>query len=259
MQHPLPEVLGLLHHPAGRPPSFWVVLLVTLACALPGCQPDESPLKAEIETMHRQLSKQESVILSLQEGNKVMQQQINLLNGELRDAQSETKIAVAEREKLRVALDSLAAKNRKLSATVKRALAKNAEAAKAIRVNGEGAQTREVLHTVAATSQATVQALSRNGYSVRVSARTDTRAVYVTDRKVSEPASLEVPGFRNQYVVALHSLPSEGTLVSVKADFERTRQDSRVIAAGPEETAEIETRLIAEIVKILVDSRRSKR
>jgi hypothetical protein len=75
--------------------------------------------------------------------------------------------------------------------------------------------------------------------------------VYVTERKVSPPASLEVSGFRNQYLVSLHTLPSKGTRVSVKADFEKMAQGGRILAASPDETAEIEQRLIAEIRKAL--------
>ena len=47
-----------------------------------GCPADTSPLQSENQRLKKQLSKQESVIASLQEGNKVMQQQIDLLNQE---------------------------------------------------------------------------------------------------------------------------------------------------------------------------------
>ncbi len=233
--------------------------MVSVAWVALGCQPDESPLKGEIETLQKQLAKQDSVILSLQEGNKVMQQQIDLLNGELREAEQKTENVEVERKKLRTKIDNVARQNRKLSAQVKRVLAKNAQAANAIRVADKGAATREVLHSLKTTSKATEAALSRNGYTLRVTVRTDKRAVYVTDRKVSAPASLEVPGFRNQYVVSLQALPSKGTLVSVKADFERTGQAGRILAVGPAETAEIEKRLIAEIVKSLANSQKKQR
>ncbi len=47
-----------------------------------GCAPDESPFRQENENLRKQLAKQESVMNSLQDGNKVMQQQIDLLNQE---------------------------------------------------------------------------------------------------------------------------------------------------------------------------------
>lgn len=79
--------------------------------------------------------------------------------------------------------------------------------------------------------------------------KTDQRAVFVTERKVSTPSSLETAGSRNQYVVSLQALPSNLTRLSVKADFERIVQGGRVLAVDAEEIAEIERRLIAEIGK----------
>ncbi|OLB74502.1 MAG: hypothetical protein AUH96_03475 [Nitrospirae bacterium 13_2_20CM_2_61_4] len=82
---------------------------------------------------------------------------------------------------------------------------------------------------------------------MRVSMKTDQRAVYVTDRKVSTPTSLELPGFRNQYLVSIQALPSNHARLSVKAEFEKIGQGGRVVVAGNEEIAEIERRLIGEI------------
>ncbi len=62
---------------------------------------------------------------------------------------------------------------------------------------------------------------------MRVGTRTGTKAVYVTNRKLLAPTSMEFTGFRNQYVVSLHALPSQGTHVSVKGNFERTGQAGR--------------------------------
>lgn len=233
-----------------------VTVLLVAAGLAQGCKPDTSAFTAEIEKLKKQVSKQESMLVSLQDGNKVMQQQIDLLNGELREAEKKTQAVETERKNLRAKLKSLSAQNRKLSKQAKQALAKSAQAAKAIRVEDKGAQTRELLHPLKAAAKATEEALARNGYGLRVSLTTNTRAVFVTNRKVSPPASLELSGFRNQYLVSLHTLPSNGTLLSVKADFERTGQSGRVLAAGPDETAEIEQRLIAEISKKLANSKK---
>ena len=235
------------------------IILLVIAGLSQACKPDDSPLKAEIEKLKKQIGKQESMLLSLQDSNKVMQQQIDLLNGELREAEKKTKAVESERKKLKVKVKSLSAQNRKLSAKATRAIAESAQAAKAVRVEDKGAQTRELLHPLPAAAKAAEEALGRNGYSLRVSLKTKTRAVFVTNRKVSPPASLELSGFRNQYLVSLHSLPSNGTLLSVKADFERTGQSGRVLAAGPDETAEIERRLINEISKKLANSKKAKK
>ena len=43
----------------------------------------------ENQRLQKQVTKQDSLIVSLQEGNRVMQEQINLLNRELREAKKE--------------------------------------------------------------------------------------------------------------------------------------------------------------------------
>jgi hypothetical protein len=93
--------------------------------------------------------------------------------------------------------------------------------------------------------------MARNGYALRVSIKTDEKAVYVTDRKVSPPASLEVAGFRNQYTIALQALPANLTRLSVKAEFEKVAQGGRILSVSADETIEIERRLIGEISRAL--------
>lgn len=95
------------------------------------------------------------------------------------------------------------------------------------------------------------EALTRNGYRPKVSVKTDHRAIYVTERKVSNPPTLEVTGSRNQYLVSLEALQDSQTKLSVKAEFERVAQGGRVLNVSPEETVEIEQRLIREISKAL--------
>ena len=62
---------------------LWIGALA-LCLSTSGCKPDDSPFKADNESLRKQLAKQESVVTSLQDGNIVMQQQIDLLNQELR-------------------------------------------------------------------------------------------------------------------------------------------------------------------------------
>jgi hypothetical protein len=216
-----------------------------------GCQPEDSPFKGENESLHKQVAKQESVVVSLQEGNKVMQQQIDLLNQELRDVRKETQRVEAERSALAAKLDAQTTENRKLTTEAQRVAAKTAQLAQTVRVEDKGAQSEDFSQALAAVVKATEEALSRNGYTVRLSVKTDQKAIYVTERKISAPVSLEVAGFRNQYLVSMQVLSSGGTRVSVKADFERMAQGNRLLGTGPDETSDIERRLIAEIGKAL--------
>jgi regulator of replication initiation timing len=241
-----------------KPPQRSLAALFSLAvlswCV--GCAPDESPFRQENESLRKQLAKQESVMNSLQDGNKVMQQQIDLLNQELRDAkkqaehaQAETKALQAEAKALGTKLDSQLAESKKLSGEIQRTAAKAAQATDNIRVEEKGSQVEDLPRPLAAVGKAAEEALARNGYRVKVSVKTDQKTIYVTERKVTTPTSLETSGSRNQYVVSLQALPSNVTRLSVKADFERLAQGGRILAVDAEETAEIERRLIAEIGK----------
>ena len=231
------------------------VLLTGLAFFVLACQPDESPLKLENETLHKQVEKQESVIVSLQEGNKVMQQQIDLLNKELREAKGQVERVMSERTSLTAQLDVEEVKNRKLAAEAQKIAEKAAQLGQALRVDDKGGVAEELSQPFSAVAKAAEEALSKNGYAIRVTIRTDQKAVYVTERKMSQPASLEVPGFRNQYLVSLQVLAPNRTRLHIKAEFERMAQGNRILQASPEETAEIERRLIAEINRSLPGSK----
>jgi hypothetical protein len=237
--------------------AITILLIVSLLLPI-GCQPDESPLKNENDGLRKQLTKQESVVVSLQEGNKVMQQQIDLLNRELRDAKQQVERVLAERMTLTKQLDAQAkqlesqeGKNRKLAAEVQFVAEKVSQLVQALHVDEKGGVSEELPHALSAVTKAAEEALSKHGYALRVSMRTDQKAVYVTDRKISMPASLEVAGFRNQYLVSLQAVSAVATRLTVKADFERMAQGNRVLSTGQEETSEIERRLIAEIRKSL--------
>lgn len=268
-------------------------LLIGLLLVGSACKPDESPLKAENEQLRKQVAKQESVIASIQEGTKVMQQQIDLLNRELRAAKKEaeqaeserneqaTRLATeskelggrieaerralggkleaerkafvvkleAERKALSAKVEAEAAENRRLIAETKRLADLHARAVPTVRVEDKGGQTAEVPQPLVSVSRAVEEVLSRNGYTIKVSLKNDQKAVYVTERKTSAPASIEVPGFRNQYLLSLQNLAANGTRVTVKAEFEKMAQGGKIMAAGSEEVAEIERRLISEISK----------
>ena len=228
--------------------GLWIGALALCLMAT-GCKPDDSPFKAENESLRKQLAKEESVVTSLQDGNKVMQQQIDLLNQELRDAKKSAETAKADAKSSAENLAIQTAQAKKLSADIERTAA--AQAAQHIHVEEKGTQTEDLPRPLSSVAKIAEDALSRNGYHIKVSIKTDQKAVYVTERKVSPPASLEVAGSRNQYVLSLHALPSNVTRLSVKADFEKLAQGGRVLSVSSEEVAEIERSLIREINKAL--------
>lgn len=270
----------------------WGLCLVLAAC-VSACKPNDSPFKGENEQLRRQLAKQESVIASIQEGTKAMQQQIDLLNRELRetkkraeqaeaerkgmaakleteekalagklveerkvlggklDAERKTLTAKqeAERKALTARVEAEAAENRRLTAETRRLAEANARAVPAIRVDEKGGQTAEVPQALPLVTKAIEEVLTKNGYAVKVTLKTDQRAIYVTERKITSPTSIEVPGFRNEYLLSVQNLPGKGTRIIVKAAFERMALGGKVLAADPDEAAEIERRLLGEISK----------
>jgi chromosome segregation ATPase len=235
-----------------------LLLLATVIVAGSSCKPDQSSIKEENERLREQMAKQEAMVSSLQEGQKFYQQQSTLLTHEVREAKKETERLNKETERLNAERKALAAKlepqlaeNLKLTNENRRMSAKVTEADRSLRVEDVGGQSEEFSQPLTAVCQAAETALGRNGYSLKVSVRIDQKALYVTDRKASQAASLELPGFRNQYLVSLQALPSKRTKLSVKAEFEKMVQGGRVLPAATEEIAEIERRLIAEIHKVL--------
>jgi hypothetical protein len=223
--------------------------LLVIVVLLFGCKPDDSPFKAENEALRKQLTKQESLVTSLQDGNKVMQQQIDLLNQEMRDARKAAESAKAEAKSAAEQLELQLVQARKLTADIKKTAIE--QAAQSIHIDTKGAQAEDLPRPLSTVAKTVEDAFSRNGYHIKVSIKTDQKAVYVTERKVSNPVSLEVAGFRNQYVVSLQSQPANVTRLSVKADFEKLAQGGRILSVSPEETAEIERRLIGEVSKAL--------
>ncbi len=217
-------------HTRSNRPLLWIGATAWLLVAS-GCQPDDSPFKAENEALKKQVAKQESLLSSLQDGNKVMQQQIDLLNQELRDAKN-----------LNEELDQQLDEAKEMIGT---------QVAQSLKVEDKGAQAETLPRSLEIVSKVVEEALSRNGYRLKVSVKTDHRAVYVTERKVSNPVTLEVTGSRNQYLVSLESLPDNQTKLAVKAEFERVAQGGRVLSVSAEETVEIEQRLIRELSKAL--------
>lgn len=229
--------------------SILLPLVLTTFLPLSGCKPDESPFRAENDLLKKQLARQESLVTSLQDGNKVMQQQIDLLNQEIRDAKKAAESARAEAKDAAEQLDKQLIQARKLTADIKKTAVE--QAAQSIQLEQKGAQFEDLPRPLNAVTKTVEEALARNGYQVKVSIKADQKAVIVTDRKVSNPASLEVAGFRNQYVIAVQAQPLNVARLSVKAEFEKLAQGGRILSVSAEETAEIERRLIGEVSKAL--------
>lgn len=227
-------------------PMLFLASLITM-----GCKPDPSAMSEENERLREQVARQESMVSSIQDGNKFLQEQTHVLTQEVREAKKEAVRLEAERKAAATKLEAQLLENRKLSRDNQLMTAKKGQAEQVLRVEDKGSQSEEVARSMTAVCKAVEDALGRNGYSLRVSMKTDQRAVYVTDRKVSAPTSLELPGFRNQYLVSIQALPSNHARLSVKAEFEKMGQGGRVLVAGNEEIAEIERRLIGEIQQAL--------
>lgn len=206
---------------------LWCILFVSLY----GCAQDSDPSRAENEVLKKQVAKQESLLSSLQDGNRVMQQQIDLLNQELRDAKD-----------IKEELEKELAETKQMIGS---------QVSESLKVEDKGAQSDILPRPLELVVKVVEEALTRNGYRPKVSVKTDHRAIYVTERKVSNPPTLEVTGSRNQYLISLEALQDNQTKLSVKAEFERVAQGGRVLNVSPEETVEIEQRLIREISKAL--------
>jgi hypothetical protein len=223
--------------------GIWAVLVVVTA----GCIPDDNSvnsIRVENETLKKQVTKQEALLSSLMDGNKVMQQQIDLLNQELRDAKSATEAAKAEAKLQIEQLELQLAETKRMIAT---------QMTESLKVEEKGAQSDTLPRPMPTVAKVVEDALARNGYQLKVSVKTDQRAVYVTERKLSNPTSLEVTGSRNQYLISLQALPDNLTKLGVKAEFERVAQGGRILSVSHEETSEIEHRLINEINKALAN------
>lgn len=222
------------------PWSLGVVAALFVVAA--GCIPEENPSRGENEALKKQVVKQESLLSSLLDGNKVMQQQIDLLNQELRDARSTTEATKAEAKHQIEQLELQLAETKRMIAT---------QMTESLKVEEKGAQSDTLPRPMPTVAKIVEEALARNGYQLKVSVKTDQRAVYVTERKISNPISLEVTGSRNQYLISLQALPDNLTKLGVKAEFERLAQGGRILSVSHEETSEIEYRLIREINKAL--------
>ncbi|MBH0179000.1 MAG: hypothetical protein HP491_14355, partial [Nitrospira sp.] len=173
----------------------------------------------------------------------------DLLNQELRDAKHAAESSKTETQNLAERLEIQVDQAKRMNVEVQQMAA--ARAAQNLKIDDKGAQFETLPRPLGAVSKVVEESLARNGYQLKAGIKMDQKAVFVTDRKVSTPTSLEVAGFRNQYLISLQALSGNATKLGVKAEFEKVAQGGRILSVSAEETAEIERRLIGDISKAL--------
>jgi hypothetical protein len=251
------------------------IVITILFLFLTGCPQNNSGLQEENIRLKKQIAKLESVIHSLQEGNKIMQQQIDMLNQEVRktsesyekqlqDAeatlQDQIKDAQAKMAELAngpkkdlARIQTLEQENRKLEGENKWLRSQRDQMRKALTLQQIGGQTQELPFSYSSVLKIIEEALTKNGYSILSSMQTDQKSVYITDRKTSLPSSLELSGFRNQYLLSLGKGPPGHTTLWVRAEFEKLSRNGQMFSAPQSEITDIELRLIQEIHQALSD------
>ena len=253
-----PPHMNVLLTPGVRALGGFLCLLV-----LTGCPQDQTDLQNEARKLKKQTAKLESVIQSLQQGNKVLQQQIDRLNQEAREAETRHEVQLQEAQdkitqltntpKKDVAtIKSLEKKNAKLQRDAQWLRSQREHMRKSLVIQQVGGQTHELPFAFTTVSTIMEDAFTKNGYTVLTTMKTDQKAVYITDRKTSLPPSLELSGFRNQYLAMIEKGPADHTTIWVRAEFEKLSRNGHIFAAPQAELTDIEMRFIQEIHQTLV-------
>ena len=267
--------------------------LILAFIASTGCPPDNTPLIEEKEQLKKQIVKQETMMTTLQEGNRVLQEQVDRLNQELRNqelhnqelrdkqkvlarqlkrAQQTGKALAAEKRHLLQQVSTLNEDNQKFQKDNQKLQRENQKLKdgaqwlrrqreifrKSLQTNMQTVNATPLTHALPDVVNATRRALAQHGYAVMATMETDQKAVFVTERKTSASLLIEVAGFRNQYLVELESQANNQTALKIKAQYEKVAQGGKVLDVGDNEIAEIENRLIQAIQHALKKSTRSQ-
>ena len=230
--------------------------------ALTACPQDQTALQEEALQLKKQSAKLESVIQSLQEGNKVLQQQIDRLNEENRatEASYEAQLQEAKHQIAQLAktpqkdlgkMQALEQTNKKLTGEATWLRSQRDHMRQSLVMQQIGGQAYELPFPYATVLTIIEDAITTNGYTVLATMQTDQKAIYITDRKTSLPPSLELSGFRNQYLVMIKKGPADHTTLWVRAEFEKLSRHGHIDPAPQAEIADIELRFIQEIHQIL--------
>lgn len=228
---------------------------------------DQTTLQTEaLQPQKNQVDRLERFNQTLQEGNKVLQQQIDRLNQENREAEASYKAKLQEAQnqiaqltntltntpKKDVAtIQSLEQQNTKLQKDAQWLRSQRDLMRKSLVIQQIGGQTHELPFSFSTVSTIMEDTLTKNGYTVLTTMQTDQKAIYITDRKTSLPPSLELSGFRNQYLVMIEKGPGDHTTIWVRAEFEKLSRNGHIFAAPQAELADIELRFTQEIHQIL--------
>lgn len=297
-------VIPILHRHLIRISLISLVLLT-------GCPPDNSPLIEENEQLKDRIVKQESMMTTLQEGNRVLQEQIDRLNQELRANEGEfgKQLELAqqtgqglstEKQNLLQQVAGITNKNRKLQvetqklrkqleltqqtgqglSTEKQDLIRQIAALtqenqklhadgqkfkndaqwlrklrdrfrQSLQVNNQTVKAQTLFHNLPDVTKAALQALANNGYTLMAKIETDQKSVLITERKTYASPSIELSGYRNQYLMELEAQPDNQTALKVKAQYEEMTPGGTIIEVGKDEIAVIERRLIQAVRQIL--------
>ncbi len=257
----------------GIPTSAWHLVQIFLLSLpwvlLTGCPPDNTPILEENEQIKKQIVKQESILKTLQAGNRVLQEQIDLLNQELRE--KENKFAKqlelsqqtgqglsTEKQNLLQHMTALTQENQKLQLESQKLkgdaqwLRKQREIFRqSLQANNQRVKVQKLPHKLPDVTKAALRALAQNGYTLMAKMETDQKSVFVTERKDSPSSSIELPGYRNQYLVELEVHPNNQTALKVKAQYEKMGQGGKILEVGDKEVTEIEHRFIQAIQQVL--------
>ena len=246
-----------------QPWILWSSSAFICLLALTACPQDQTALQGEALQLKKQTAKLESVIQTLQEGNKVLQQQIDRLNQEARESEATFQLQMQEAES-RIAslakapkkdvetIQSLEKKVTKLTKDAQWLRSQRERMRKSLVIQQIGGQTHELPFSFSSVSSIMDEAFTKNGYTILTTMQTDKKAVYITDRKTSLPPSLELSGFRNQYLAMIEKGPADHTTIWIRAEFEKLSRNGHIFAAPQAELSEIESRLIQEIHQTLV-------
>ncbi|MDT7044197.1 hypothetical protein [Candidatus Nitronereus thalassa] len=247
---------------------LWIIL-IGLVPILQGCPQDKTPqLEEENSELKKLAAKLESMIITLQEGNRVLQEQIDRLNKELREKQQEQdqrlksaqetgKDLTTERKALAQQVAELTKENQKLQNDAQWLRRQRELFRDSMTTLTHGAKAQTFSVGLSPMIEATKQALLRHGYSTLAKMATDQKAVFVTERKTSASPSLELPGFRNQYVLVLEGAGTQATTLKIKAQYEKISQDGKTLGVDDSEIADIELRMIRAVEDVLQESTNS--
>jgi len=252
--------------------NTWVALATTTVLSsllLTGCPEDYSTVLELNKKLAKDKARLESVNQSMQADKKVFRQQVDRLNQEIQENEAKTREKEAAHEaELQKAqrtikelehrpnpygakIKALEKEKKKLEGEAKWLRSQRNQMRKSLVIQQVGGQTHDLPFTFLVVSSVVEKILTKNGYTVLSSMQTDQKAVYITDRKTSLPPSLEMSGFRNQYIAMIEKGPADHTTLWIRAEFEKLSRNGHIYSAPQAELADIEIRLIQEIHETL--------